>query len=69
MLNHADSIARKLEALPICRANRSIAQAHFEAAEARIDGIVRALAWMSSVGLRRRVRARFGRAGAILNVG
>jgi hypothetical protein len=48
-LNYSDLIARKLERLPISRANRSIARANFEAAEASIDGIARALAWMNSI--------------------
>jgi hypothetical protein len=48
MLDYADLVAR-LEELPISRANRSIAQADFEAAQTSIDGIARALAWISAV--------------------
>ncbi len=48
MLDYAD-LAARLEKLPISRANRSIAQAEFEAAHATIDGIVGALAWIRAV--------------------
>ena len=46
MLNHADSIDRKIEKLPISVVNRNLAQANNAAAEASIDRIVRALIWI-----------------------
>ena len=46
MLNHADSIDRKIEKLPISVVNRNLAQANNAAAEASIDRIVCALIWI-----------------------
>ena len=48
MLNHADSIDRKIEKLPISVVNRNLAQANNAAAEASIDRIARALTWIRS---------------------
>ena len=60
MLDYADLIAR-LEKLPISQANRSIATAHYIAAEANVDRIARAFDWLSGVagkwGRQRAVKA------------
>ena len=48
MLNHADSIDRKIEKLPISVVNRNLAQANNAAAEASVDRIARALIWIGS---------------------
>ena len=48
MLNHADSIDRKIEELRISVVNRNLAQANNAAAEASIDRIARALTWIRS---------------------
>jgi hypothetical protein len=60
MLDYADLIAR-LEELPISEANRSIARAHYIAAEANADRIARACDWLSGVagkwGRQRAVKA------------
>ncbi len=48
MLNHADSIDRKIEKLRISVVDRNLAQANFAAAEASVDRIARALTWMRS---------------------
>jgi hypothetical protein len=48
MLNHADSIDRKIEKLRISVVNRNLAQANNAAAEASIDRIARALTWIRS---------------------
>jgi hypothetical protein len=48
LLNHADSIDRKIEKLPISVVNRDIAQANFAAAEGSIDRIAHALTWIRS---------------------
>ncbi len=45
MLNHTNLI----EMLPINVVNRAIARANYDAAEASIDRIVRALAWLLNV--------------------
>ena len=46
MLNHTNLI----EMLPINVVNRAIARANYDAAEASIDRIVRALAWLRECG-------------------
>ena len=46
MLNHTNLI----EMLPINVVNRAIARANYDAAEASIDRIVRALAWARKYG-------------------
>ena len=48
MLNHADSIDRKIEKLRISVVDRNIAHANFAAAEASVDRIARALTWIRS---------------------
>ena len=48
MLNHANSIDRKIEKLRISVVDRNIAQANFAAAEASVDRIARALTWIRS---------------------
>ena len=46
MRNHIDLI----EMLPISVVNRAIARANYDAAEASIDRVVRALAWLRECG-------------------
>jgi hypothetical protein len=48
LLNHAGSIDRKIEKLPISVVNRGLAQANNAAAEASVNRIVRALTWIRS---------------------
>jgi hypothetical protein len=48
LLNHNDSIDRKIEKLPINVVNRNLAHASFAAAEASINRIARAFTWIRS---------------------
>ena len=48
MLHHLDSIARKIEMLPIVRVKRDMAQANFAAAEEGLDRIAHLVAWLRS---------------------
>ena len=48
MLHHLDSIARKIEMLPIVSVKRDMAQANFTAAEESVDRIARLVAWLTS---------------------
>ncbi|MGE5169281.1 MAG: hypothetical protein ACM3JC_02780 [Rudaea sp.] len=45
MLNYADRINRRLDRMPMSRANREMAKAEFAAAEANAERLARALAW------------------------
>ena len=49
MLDYADLIAR-IENLNISDTDRSMARAHFTAAEANVNRLVRAVDWLSTVG-------------------
>jgi hypothetical protein len=46
MLNSNDSIASKIERLPINIINRNMAQANYAAAEASVVSVARAVAWL-----------------------
>ena len=48
MLHYLDSIARKIEMLPIVRVKRDMAQANFAAAEESLDRSARLVAWLRS---------------------
>jgi len=48
MLHHLNSIAMKIEMLPIVRVNREMAQANFAAAEDSLDHIASLVAWLRS---------------------
>jgi len=48
LLNHTDSIDRKIEKLPISVVDRNLAQANNAAAEASVNRIARALTWIRS---------------------
>ena len=49
ILNHRDELARRIEKLPIGHVNRNMAQANFAAAEAGLDHIAHALAWIRAI--------------------
>ena len=48
MLNLRDSIARKIEMLPISNVKRDMAQANFAAAEESVDRVARLVKWLGS---------------------
>jgi len=58
MFNSADSMARKIEMLPINDVNRNMAQANYLAAEATVARIVRAVAWLCAVMQQRALSLR-----------
>ena len=47
-MDYAEFIAR-CDKLPVAGPNRSIARAEYELSEARLDGITRAFAWISTM--------------------
>ncbi len=48
MFNRRDSLARRIEKLPINTVKRNVAQANFAATEATVDHIARAITWVRS---------------------
>ena len=48
MLHHLNTIAQKIEMLPIDRVKRDMAQANFAAAEESLDNIARLVLWLRS---------------------
>jgi phage-related minor tail protein len=48
MRNRRDSLARRIEKLPINTVKQDLAQANFAAAEAAVDHIARAVTWVRS---------------------